>query len=110
MTDCLFCKIVARDIPAERVFENDHVLAFPDINPQAPTHWLVIPKAHVAGVAAVEEPAMFHQVMAGAQQAALKAGLTDYRLVTNNGAGAGQSVFHWHVHLLGGRAFSWPPG
>ncbi|MGE0199973.1 MAG: histidine triad nucleotide-binding protein [Candidatus Melainabacteria bacterium] len=110
MSDCLFCKIVAGDIPAERVFENDHVLAFPDINPQAPTHWLVIPKTHVAGVAAVDDPGLFQHVMAGARQAAVTAGLSDYRLVINNGAGAGQTVFHWHVHLLGGRSFSWPPG
>lgn len=111
---CLFCKIVAREIPAKIVLENDHVLAFADVNPQAPTHLLVIPKKHIVGIheATQEDAALLGQVMLGAREAAEKAGLheTGYRLVVNNGAHAGQSVLHLHMHVLGGRQLGWPPG
>ena len=98
-SDCLFCKIVSKDVPAQVVLDHDEVLAFRDVNPQAPTHVLVIPKHHVASlVAAVNEVAREDGV-AGA-----------YRLVTNVGRGAGQSVDHLHLHVLGGRGMTWPPG
>jgi histidine triad (HIT) family protein len=111
---CLFCKIVAREIPAKIVLENDHVLAFHDVNPQAPTHILVIPKKHIVGIhdATREDAALLGEVMLGAREAAEKTGLheTGYRLVVNNGAHAGQSVLHLHMHVLGGRQLGWPPG
>ena len=109
MTDCLFCKIVAGEIPATVVLEDEKVLAFRDINPAAPTHVLVIPKEHVPDVRDAEAGTVA-DVIAGAKQVASKEGLTSFRLVFNNGAEAGQSVFHLHVHVLGGRGMSWPPG
>ncbi len=111
VSDCLFCRIVTKEIPAKIVHEDEHVLAFRDIAPQAPTHLLVIPKRHVANVAAAEDDAaLLGRVMAAAGRLAREGDLTDYRIVSNNGAGAGQSVFHLHVHLLSGRPFTWPPG
>lgn len=113
-TDCLFCKIVAKTIPAQLVLENEHVVAFKDIRPVAPTHALVIPKRHVVGVheATGEDVAVLGQVMLGARDAAEKLGLAEsgYRLVLNQGVDAGQSVFHLHCHVLGGRPLAWPPG
>jgi histidine triad (HIT) family protein len=112
--DCLFCKIAEGSIPSERVAETEQILAFRDINPAAPTHVLLIPKAHVADSAAqleVEHGAMLAELFALAASIAEDEQLEDgWRLVTNVGAGAGQSVFHLHVHLLGGRSLSWPPG
>jgi histidine triad (HIT) family protein len=117
--DCLFCKIVAGTIPADVVHRDDHVVAFRDINPQAPTHVLVIPKDHHATAAALvaADPGLLGEVVAGAQVVALQEGLvTDggtepgYRLVTNTGPQAGQSVHHVHFHLLGGRRMEWHPG
>ena len=119
MTDCLFCRMVAGEIPADVVHETDRVLAFRDINPQAPTHVLVIPKEHYATAAALAagDPGLLGEVVAGAQAVALQEGLvTDgaaqpgYRLVTNTGPQAGQSVDHVHFHVLGGRRMQWPPG
>lgn len=111
---CLFCKIVAKEIPATIVLENDHALAFRDIRPVAPTHVLVIPKKHVASIteATDADGTMLGHLLLLARDVAKKEGLdaTGYRLVTNNGESAGQSVFHVHVHVLGGRALSWPPG
>ena len=111
---CLFCKIVGREIPAQVVFENDHALAFTDLRPVAPTHVLVIPKKHIAGIrdATVEDAATLGHVMLAARQVAEDLGLgeTGYRVVVNQGANAGQSVLHLHVHVLGGRGLSWPPG
>ena len=112
--DCLFCRIVNREIPAKILLEDDDVLAFADVNPQAPTHALVIPKRHVASVdAATDDDALLiGKVMLAAKRVAREAGVGEsgYRLVTNNGEGAGQSVFHLHVHVLGGRPLAWPPG
>ncbi|MGY1721061.1 histidine triad nucleotide-binding protein [Blastococcus sp. SYSU DS0552] len=119
MTDCLFCRMVAGEIPADVVHETDRVLAFRDINPQAPTHVLVIPKEHHATVGALvaADPALLGEVVAGAHAVATREGLvTDggaapgYRLVTNTGPQAGQSVHHVHLHVLGGRDLGWPPG
>jgi histidine triad (HIT) family protein len=113
-TGCLFCNIVARTVPAQIVLENDHVLAFKDIRPVAPTHALVIPKKHVVGVheATGDDAALLGHVMLGARDAAEQLGLAEggYRLVLNQGVDAGQSVFHLHCHVLGGRPLAWPPG
>jgi histidine triad (HIT) family protein len=113
-TGCLFCNIVAKSIPAQIVLENEHVVAFKDIRPVAPTHALVIPKRHIPGVheATAEDAATLGQVLLAARDVAEKLGLADggYRLVINQGPDAGQSVFHVHCHVLGGRAMAWPPG
>jgi histidine triad (HIT) family protein len=114
MTDCLFCRIVAGEVPATVVYDDESVLAFRDIDPKAPTHVLVIPKAHHTDVGALVEADA--DLLAGLHRAAAKVaaqeGLdaTGWRLVFNTGAGAGQSVFHAHGHVLGGRPMRWPPG
>ena len=112
--DCLFCKIVAKAIPAKVVLENDHVVAFEDVRPMAPKHALVIPKRHITGVhdATADDAALLGQVVLAARDVAEKLGLAEsgYRLVMNQGADGGQSVFHLHCHVLGGRAMAWPPG
>jgi histidine triad (HIT) family protein len=110
MTDCLFCKIVSGKIPAKKVAEDADVIAFEDIAPQAPTHLLVVPKSHVARLAEATEAGMLGRLFLAAARIARERGLEDYRLVVNNGESAGQSVFHLHVHLLGGRPMRWPPG
>jgi histidine triad (HIT) family protein len=114
MNECLFCKIVARTIPAALVYEDDLVVAFDDINPQAPTHTLVIPRKHVVSIVELQEldvGLLGHLMLAGNKIAKLK-GITDtgYRFVVNTGAHGGQSVFHLHLHVLGGRHMAWPPG
>lgn len=114
MNDCLFCKIVTRAVPAKIVYEDEHAVAFDDIRPQAPVHTLVIPKRHVQSIQALEggEAALLgHLVLTTARVADVKgiAG-SGYRVVTNTGADAGQTVFHLHFHILGGRPMSWPPG
>jgi histidine triad (HIT) family protein len=111
---CLFCKIVSRQIPADIVFENEHVIGFRDIRPITPVHALVIPKVHLACIrdATREHATVLGEVMLAAREVAEKVGLGEkgYRLVVNNGEDGGQSVFHLHVHVLGGRAMAWPPG
>ena len=109
---CLFCKIIAGEIPAEIKFQDDQVIAFADISPQAPVHLLIVPKLHVENAAelAAQSPAALSAIFATADQLAEEAGLTGYRTVFNTGADAGQSVFHAHLHLLGGRSLAWPPG
>lgn len=111
-SDCLFCRIVRREIPATIVAEDEHTLAFRDINPQAPTHVLVIPRTHVASLDEVEDPLLVGRVMLMAARVARSEGIVaaGYRTVTNTNAGAGQTVFHLHVHVLGGRQLTWPPG
>ena len=111
--NCLFCKLVAGEIPSEKVFENKDILAFPDINPQAPVHILIIPKEHVPTVADFSEgqTGLAGQMVQAANQIAKKKGLeSGFRLVFNCQKDAGQEVFHVHLHLLGGRKFTWPPG
>ena len=111
--DCLFCRIVAGEIPSEVVHETESTYAFRDISPQAPTHVLVIPRTHFVNAAelAVGEPGTMADLVNAAAQIAEADGLGgDYRLVFNTGAGAGQTVFHTHLHLLGGRSMTWPPG
>lgn len=110
---CLFCKIVAREIPSAIVFENDHALAFRDIHPGAPTHVLVIPKKHLRGIAEAEagDAALLGEVLLAAKTVAAQEKLDGgFRIAINNGPDAGQSVFHLHVHVLGGRQMAWPPG
>ncbi|MBI5399743.1 histidine triad nucleotide-binding protein [Candidatus Saganbacteria bacterium] len=109
---CLFCRIVAKQIPAAIVYEDDKVLAFNDINPQAPVHILVIPKAHVAGVDALEDYAILPDIFRVIKQLAAeqKIDKTGYRAVVNQGRDSGQAVPHLHFHLLGGRLLHWPPG
>lgn len=108
----IFSKIIQREVPADIVYETDDVLAFNDINPQAPTHILVIPKKEIVSISEMEadDVQRIGKLMHAASKIAKEQGLEHYRLVINNGADAGQSVFHLHVHILAGRAFSWPPG
>jgi histidine triad (HIT) family protein len=118
--DCLFCKIVAGDVPATIVRESQTTVAFRDINPQAPTHILVIPKVHYPDAAALAaaEPQLAAELLLEAGKVADEEKIvasetgpgTGYRVVFNTGAGAGQTVFHAHAHVLGGRGFNWPPG
>ncbi|MFF0525437.1 histidine triad nucleotide-binding protein [Actinomadura nitritigenes] len=114
MTDCLFCKIVSGDVPAKVVRDSERVLAFRDINPQAPTHVLVIPKDHhpTAAELAAADPELLAEVLGEAHRVAVDEGVdgTGYRVVFNTGAQAGQTVFHVHAHVLGGRGLNWPPG
>lgn len=109
---CLFCRIVRKEIPAGIVLENDHVLAFRDIDPKAPTHVLIVPRAHVATLDDATDAGMLGELVLAAAQIARSEGLVEggYRTVINCGADAGQSVFHIHLHLLGGRKLGWPPG
>jgi histidine triad (HIT) family protein len=110
--NCLFCSIVEGKIPASKVHENDSVLAFDDINPQAPTHVLVIPKAHFENAAelAASDAQTLGELFVVARKIADDRSLAGYRTIFNTGADAGQTVFHAHLHLLGGRSFTWPPG
>lgn len=113
MADCLFCSIVSGDIPADVVLSDEHVIAFRDIAPQAPVHILVIPREHHANVGelASQAPLATAQLLQAAKEVAEAQGIGDaYRLVFNTGADAGQSVFHVHAHVLGGRDLNWPPG
>jgi histidine triad (HIT) family protein len=112
MEDTIFGKIARGEAPAKIVYEDDRALAFHDVNPQAPTHLLVIPRKPIERLAAAEDadgPLLGHLMMV-ANRVAADAGLEDFRLVVNNGAGAGQAVFHLHLHVLGGRPLGWPPG
>lgn len=112
--ECLFCRIASGEIPAERVAEGEHWIAFHDVSPQAPVHVLVIPKAHIESVAELDGESMnvAGELLVGAAEVARSLGVSDdgYRLVTNRGTRAGQSVFHLHIHLLAGRDMAWPPG
>jgi histidine triad (HIT) family protein len=114
MRDCLFCKIINGDIPAEIVYEDDAVLAFRDINAQAPTHVLVIPRTHIATINDIQpdQGELIGKMYLAAKQVAKQEGISEsgYRTVMNCGEGAGQTVFHIHLHVLGGRSLGWPPG
>ena len=111
---CLFCKIVAGEIPSKILFQDDDVLAFADIKPVAPTHALVIPKRHITSLNDAEpsDGELLGKMMLAARRAAVEAGIdrSGWRFVVNNGGDAGQSVFHVHAHVLGGRVMAWPPG
>ena len=108
----VFAKILRGDLPCDKVYEDDFALAFRDINPAAPVHILVIPKREIISVGTMTDAdvAVMGHLMQVCQTVARQEGLTDFRLVANSGAGAGQSVFHLHFHVLGGRSLSWPPG
>ena len=115
MTDqapCLFCQIVAGGIPADLVRSTEYSVAFRDIAPEAPTHILVVPRTHHVDIAqlAASDPDLAGQLMADAAAVAAELGMTEFRLVLNTGASAGQSVFHVHAHVMAGRPFTWPPG
>ncbi len=112
--DCLFCKIVAGQIPSTKVYEDEYIYAFEDINPEAPVHVVIIPKEHIASIKELKEE---HKALIGhihymANVIAKEKGIYDdgFRIVSNTGEKAGQTVFHLHFHLLGGREFRWPPG
>ena len=112
--NCIFCKIIAKEIPAQIVYENEHVLAFDDLNPQAPCHVLVIPKKHITSgndMTPEDRECLGAMLLAGSKVAQIK-GIADdgYRFVMNTGQDGGQSVYHIHLHVLGGRALTWPPG
>jgi len=110
--DCLFCKIVAGEIPGEVVHVTERTVAFRDVNPQAPTHVLVVPKDHHRDAAALAaaDPQAMAELLTTAAAVATAEGYDDYRLVFNTGAGVGQTVFHTHLHVLAGRPMTWPPG
>ena len=112
--DCLFCRILKREVPAKIVHEDEQAIAFEDINPQAPTHILILPRKHIVGLndAAEEDAALLGHLHLVAAQLARQRGIAEsgYRTVLNTGRGAGQSIFHLHLHLLGGRGMRWPPG
>lgn len=114
MTDCLFCKIIQKTIPAKIVLEDDRALAFDDINPQAPVHTLIIPKLHVAALqdCGTQDSDLLAHLLFICTNIAKQKGVAEsgYRIVTNTGRAAGQTVFHLHLHVLGGRHLSWPPG
>ena len=114
MTDCLFCKMIAGEIQPDIVFEDDEVLAFRDVNPQAPVHVLVIPKSHIATTNELtpEHAGLVGKMVLAARQIAADEGVAEpgYRMVMNCNSEAGQSVYHIHLHLLGGRPMNWPPG
>ncbi len=114
MTDCIFCKIAEKKIPSKIVHEDDRAVAFDDVNPQAPTHVLVIPRKHAASIAELNEAdagLLGHLMLTGSTVAKQK-GVAEggYRIVMNTGKNGGQTVFHLHLHVLGGRAMHWPPG
>jgi len=109
--DCLFCKIVAGDIPSNVVYQDQDVIAFEDVAPKAPTHVLVIPRRHLADLGELAaDPQLAGVLVAGIGNTVRTLGLSSYRTVFNTGAEAGQTVFHLHAHLLAGRSLNWPPG
>ena len=114
MSDDLFLKIISREIPADIVFENDEVLAFRDVNPQAPLHVLIIPKTRIPTINDMQDDdaELFGKLFVAARTIAIEQGVAEdgYRVVMNCNSAGGQTVFHVHLHLLGGRQFSWPPG
>jgi len=114
VSDCLFCKILEGQIPCDKVYENDQVIAFRDVNPQAPTHVLVIPRKHISTTndLTADDKNIVGEMLLAAQAVATQDGIDEsgYRLVMNCNEGAGQTVFHIHLHVLGGRRMHWPPG
>lgn len=113
MNDCLFCRIIKGEIPSKKVYEDEHTYAFEDINPQAPTHVLIVPKKHIRGLkeARGDDSELIGRCHLAAANIARQRSIEDgYRTVLNVGPRAGQSVFHLHVHLIGGRGLQWPPG
>ncbi len=113
-SDCIFCKIAAGDIEEDIVYQSEELVGFRDLNPQAPTHVLIIPRRHISTINDITESdaEMIGQLFVAAKEIAAQEGISEpgYRVTMNCNAGAGQSVFHVHLHLLGGRQFTWPPG
>ncbi len=110
MESCIFCKIASGVFNTSFIYHDDQVVAFSDINPQAPVHVLIIPKAHIPSIRDLTDEALPGRLFKAAREIVKKLDLQDFRLVMNTGEKAGQSVFHLHIHLLGGRPMSWPPG
>ena len=112
MSDCIFCKIANGEIQAQIIYQDEDLVAFKDLNPQAPSHILIIPVKHIENLAYAQEQdaLLLGKIQLAAAKIAKELGLKDFRLVANNGKGAGQSVFHLHYHLMGGRRFLWPAG
>ena len=112
MMDCIFCKIVSKEVKSQIVYEDDDVIAFKDLNPQAPTHILIVPKKHIDNILSMDEKdiKLIGKINYTAKILAEKLNITDFRLVNNCGKKAGQSVFHIHYHFLAGRRMNWPPG
>ena len=112
MTDCIFCKIISGEIKSQIIYEDDFCVAFKDLNPQAPTHILIVPKKHIENIAAAaeEDALILGKLQLAAAKIAKDNNIKDFRLVANNGKGAGQSVMHLHYHLMAGRRFLWPAG
>ena len=110
MENCIFCKIANKEIPSNLVYEDEYTVAFNDLNPQAPVHILVIPKAHYASLNETDDKETLAALLNAVKEVTKKLGITDYRTVINTGKGAGQEVFHIHLHILSGRPLNWPPG
>lgn len=110
VADCLFCKIIRGEIPAKVVYQTETVTVFEDIAPQAPVHLLIIANQHTPSHLKTDDASIYQALLSTAKTVAQAMQLEDYRLIINNGAGAGQSVFHLHLHLLAGRSLQWPPG
>lgn len=108
--NCIFCKIANGQIPADIVYQTPFVAVFNDINPKAPTHLLVVPKVHIESLAQLEDKGLMEELLKAVVETTKKLGISDYRTVINTGKGAGQEVFHLHIHILAGRDFTWPPG
>ena len=110
MIDCIFCKIVKGEIPSKFIYEDEKVVAFNDLNPQAPVHFLVIPKNHYESLNDIDTKEAFADIFSAIPKITAKLGIKEYRTVVNTGASAGQTVFHIHVHVMAGRKFTWPAG
>ena len=109
-TDCIFCKLANNEIPTNLIYEDDNVVAFNDLAPQAPTHFLVIPKKHYSSLNEISSQEEFGNIFSVLPKICAKLGIKEYRTVINTGASAGQTVFHIHVHVMAGREFGWPAG
>lgn len=110
MEDCIFCKIASKEIPAKLVYESENVVGFRDINPQAPTHILVVPKKHFASLNELDDISLMGELLNAVKKITKKLDIQEYRTVINTGKSAGQEVFHIHIHILAGRNMKWPPG
>lgn len=110
MADCIFCKIANHEIPTTPVYEDENVIAFNDLNPQAPVHILVIPKKHTASLVDVKDADMMNYLFEAVRTIVKQENITDFRTVINTGSEAGQTVFHLHLHIIAGRPLLWPPG
>ncbi len=108
--DCIFCKIAGKEISSSLIYEDENVVAFNDLNPQAPVHFLVIPKKHYSSLNEIDSKEVFAQIFSVIPEITKKLGIKEYRTVVNTGASAGQTVFHIHVHVMSGRNFTWPAG